>query len=393
MSDRTVLVTDGQLRSALAVVRSLGRRNVDVVCGESSRIVTSSFSRYVSDSVRYPSPVDDPDGFLAFLTDYLASTDVDAVVPVHHVTTKLLSEHKPELERYTNLPVPDYEVFARGWNKAETFRAARRANVPRPRTAQPESEEAARDVAADIGFPVVVKPPDGYGSVGVRFVRSADEFDSAYADVRSDHPNPLVQERIPREGRGMGVGLFYDRDGELRGQFAYQRLREYPPSGGPSTLRESIDREDLLYYGRELLDEMGWTGVAMVEFKLDPRDGTPKLMEVNPRFWGSLHLPYYAGVDFPWLAYRHALGKQPEPALEYDVGVRCRFLLPGDILYLLSKRDRQAVAEFFPLVADDLYYDIPTRDDPLPVLGRLLAMGRFAFSPRMWKRVVFRNST
>ncbi len=41
----------------------------------------------------------------------------------------------------------------------------------------------------------------------------------------------------------------------------------------------------------------------MVEFKLDPRDNTPKLMEINPRFWGSLALAIESGVNFPYLLY------------------------------------------------------------------------------------------
>lgn len=39
----------------------------------------------------------------------------------------------------------------------------------------------------------------------------------------------------------------------------------------------------------------------MVEWKVDLRDGRPKLMEINPRFWGSLELAVRSGVNFPSL--------------------------------------------------------------------------------------------
>lgn len=35
-----------------------------------------------------------------------------------------------------------------------------------------------------------------------------------------------------------------------------------------------------------LLDAFGWSGVAMVEYKVDERSGEPVLMEINGRFWG-----------------------------------------------------------------------------------------------------------
>jgi len=34
-------------------------------------------------------------------------------------------------------------------------------------------------------------------------------------------------------------------------------------------------------------ESLDWHGVAMVEFWIDSRDGKPKLMEINPRFWGT----------------------------------------------------------------------------------------------------------
>jgi predicted ATP-grasp superfamily ATP-dependent carboligase len=87
-------------------------------------------------------------------------------------------------------------------------------------------------------------------------------------------------------------------------------------------------------HARALLDNAGWHGIAMVEFKVAP-DGTPYLMEINTRFWGSLQLAIDAGVDFPWLLYQVATGTPPQTVTDYRVGIRLRWLL-GDLdsLYL-----------------------------------------------------------
>jgi predicted ATP-grasp superfamily ATP-dependent carboligase len=71
-----------------------------------------------------------------------------------------------------------------------------------------------------------------------------------------------------------------------------------------------------------LLKELQWAGVADVEFMIDPRDGTPKLMEINPRFWSSLYLALECGVDFPWLLVQTALMKRSNPSLVTKKGLK-----------------------------------------------------------------------
>ncbi len=74
----------------------------------------------------------------------------------------------------------------------------------------------------------------------------------------------------------------------------------------------------------------------MVEYKVDERTGTPYLMEVNGRFWGSLQLAVDAGVDFPALLVRAALGQPLPPPPEYREGVRLRWLW-GDVDHLIAR--------------------------------------------------------
>jgi len=68
----------------------------------------------------------------------------------------------------------------------------------------------------------------------------------------------------------------------------------------------------------------------VVEFRIDARDGRPKLLEINPRFWGSLALSVQSGVEFPYVLYQLATGGTCRPALDYRTGVRTRQLL-GDV--------------------------------------------------------------
>jgi hypothetical protein len=132
-------------------------------------------------------------------------------------------------------------------------------------------------------------------------------------------------------------------------------------------------------YATALLDELGWHGVAMVEFKQSLRDGEPRLMEINGRFWGSLQLAIDAGVDFPRLLVDGVRNGHFAPQPPYRIGVRNRWFW-GDVdslLLTLSGRSPsggarpsrfRAILEFMKLGGRDLYYENPKLRDFRPWL-------------------------
>ena len=100
-------------------------------------------------------------------------------------------------------------------------------------------------------------------------------------------------------------------------EFAHRRIHEYPGAGA-STMAESLDSLMVSRLGRMIMSRLGWTGLAMVEFRgADPAEGL-KLLEVNPKLWGSMDLALASGVDFPYLAYMMSMGlevKRPRPRI------------------------------------------------------------------------------
>ena len=102
----TVFVTDGSERSALAIVRALGKRGMAVVVGDSEHVSLASRSRYCVRHVTYPSPHDDRIGFARFLLDFVSQGGIDLVVPVTDVTTHAVCTHQDALHEYTATAVP-----------------------------------------------------------------------------------------------------------------------------------------------------------------------------------------------------------------------------------------------------------------------------------------------
>lgn len=392
MMEPTVFITDGHWRKSLAAVRSLGREGVRVVVGESTRLATAAFSRYCRKTTVYPSPLLRPEAFVAGLLDTLSRRPYQMLLPMEDETLRLVSEHRHEFSRLTYLLIPSPEKLNIARNKAEVIRLARHLGLPTPRTWFIEDTAQLRALSDRLPYPVVIKPRSASGALGVSYVETAGDLVGQYLATHQRFPYPLIQERIPRGGAGYGASFLMDDNHRVKAAFVHKRLREYPVSGGASTLRESVRHDDIRDMARTLLKALDWVGVAMVEFKLDPRDGIPKLMEINPRFWGSLSLAIAAGVNFPYLLYRMSRGEDISPVENYRIGTRCRWLLPGDILHFFHNPERMKLTpSFFHFLDRRMSYDILSLDDPLPALGRLLTPLTFLYDADMKHRLRMRK--
>jgi predicted ATP-grasp superfamily ATP-dependent carboligase len=377
----SIFVTDGAQRSALAVLRALGKAGIAVTSGETTQPSLAGSSRYCRRAVCYPSPVHDQDRFAEYLREEMRRGSYRVLLPMTDITTLMVSDMK-EMIRPTHAPIPSSEQVRRAQDKGEVLRLARELNIGLPTTCMLDSCDRIEDVARTIGYPVVIKPRwsryqrDGEWFDGnVSYANDSQELITKYREASLEIPNPIVQELI--EGAGVGVFLLL-WDGELKGAFCHRRMREKPPSGGVSVLRESIPLDqELLQRSVALLKRIGWQGVAMVEFKMDGRDGRAKLMEVNGRFWGSLQLSIDAGINFPLMLYRLATGEKVESAFDYRVGVKTRWLL-GDLDHLWirlrngnsgmyeHKSRLRACLDFLKFYQKDLHYEVFKLHDPRP---------------------------
>lgn len=376
-----VLILEGAKSAALAIVRSLGKKGIDVTVGERTKFCTAGISKYCKSRIKYPAPEVDRDFFLKNILKEVKKEKYDVVYPVAGETTLPISEHKNEFLLYTKIPIPDYETIEKADNKTLTLQIAAQSGIPCPKTYFPQDLEEIDGIAKEAEFPVVIKPRRKLRWINGRLVRtkvtrenyafSSSELKIRYKKISEKSKLPLIQEYVPGDSYGFFALLNHS---EPRATFAHRRIREYPITGGASTLRESIYNDEIKELGLGLLKAMNWHGVAMVEFKLDNRDNKFKLIEVNGRWWGSLPLAIASGVDFPYLLHKMVTEGDVEPVTEYKIGVKCRLLIPNDLLWLIgslrhSPRRMEVLLEFFKF--RNMYYDIISKDDPLPILGAL----------------------
>lgn len=324
-----VLITDSGYKHALGAARSLGRNGIYVIAGATNRYAPTFFSKYCRERLIYPHPRDS-DGFANFILNYVKKKKIDVVLPIGYLTSTALSKHKSEISGYTILPIADWKSMEIAANKDKTLELAEGLRIRVPRIF--------RNIAEIKNFPIVAKriKESGY----VRYINSFDELD------RSGLSDSILQEYIPGNGYGFFALLNH---GNLRAFFMHKRLREYPITGGPSTAAESIYDPKLKEMSLRLLKALNWHGVAMVEFKKDNRDGEYKLMEINPKFWGSLDLAIASGVDFPYLAVKMATDGDVDQISDYRIGLKFRWPFPDDFLHLLARPNSfgRFIGDFF----------------------------------------------
>ena len=394
----SVLVTDGHFRKTLAVVRSLGWKGIEVTVGERTFLNTSFFSKYCRRRLIYPSPRQCPDQFIEFFLDEIRKNDYECIFPMEEETLLLLARYQSEISRHTYFLSPDLEKVEFVRDKGNLMRFAEAHGIPIPKTFQiPSSPELCEVQHAEskevqglnhvldkIPIPAVIKPRISSGSLGIVYVKGKEDLDSSYQSVHQRFPFPLIQEWVPDGGGTYGLSALFDEGSNVKAAFVHKKLRMYPIKGGPSTLGEGVEHPQIMELGLCLLKSLNWVGVGMVEFKVDPRDGIPKLMEVNPRFWGSLQLAIVSGVDFPYLILKMARRESFKPVLHYKVGKRFRWLLLGDILHFLNNPDRLHLhPSFFRFFDPNTSYDVFSRDDPLPLLGSAATLFTFLYDPEM----------
>jgi predicted ATP-grasp superfamily ATP-dependent carboligase len=383
-----VFITDGHWRKSLAAVRALGKKGIKVTVGESTRLATAAFSKYCHRAVVYPSPHHRPSEFIDFLLKELSRASYQMLLPMEDETLHLISGYHTEFTHLTYLPIVSFEKLSFAQRKDKILQMAEKHGIPIPKTWYIDDISQINKLKNSLPYPIVIKPKKSSGAVGICYSDKPGDLMEQYLSVHQRFPYPLIQELIPQEGPGYGASFLLDERGRVKASFVHKRLREYPVTGGASTLRESVRRDDIRDMAQVLLNALNWFGVGMVEFKVDPRDNIPKLMEVNPRFWGSLSLAVQAGVNFPYLLYRMSRGENFKPVEHYQIGKRCRWLLPGDILHFIYNPTRRSlVPEFFNFWDGNTAYDILSIEDPLPTLGRILTPLTFLYNADMKERL------
>jgi D-aspartate ligase len=367
------LVLGGNL-NGLTVARSLGRRLIPVWIATPPSIKLASYSRYVQRTLRWPD--EECDAQVEYLLELASRHNLTgwALFPTGDESAALLAKFHAELSRHYRVTTPTVEVLRWAYDKRLTYRLAEQERVDHPLTLNPASEADLE--TAVCSFPVILKPA---AHVAVnRFtaekawpVTNRNELLARYREARRYVPPELilVQELIPGGGESQFSYAALCRDGCPITSLTARRTRQYPIDFGySSSFVETQDVPEIVAASQRLLAAIRYTGLVEIEYKLDPRNGRYKLLDINPRLWTWSALGARAGIDFPYLLWRMTMN---EPVTEQKARTGVRWMrvstdLPAAIHEML--RGRLSVAAYLRSFRAPIQFAMFASDDLLPGL-------------------------
>jgi len=373
-------------RSALNVIRSLGRLGVQVHQGSDNTSSICRFSKYTRQEIIFPNAADNEDLWIAKLEEILKKEKYDLVIPTADNYLIPIIKNRKIFEKYSKLAIPDDRGFLYSYDKSKTFELAEQLGIPCPFSRKIEKISELKEFEPELTFPIIVKPVSSKVwhnnkkySLKVEYAENLKQLNEILNKVVKITP-VLVQSF--HSGVGVGQELLLNK-GKIIAAFQHERIHE-PLKGGGSSYRKSIElNQNLLSYSERILKKLQWNGVAMVEYKYNKKEDSYVLMEINGRFWGSLPLAIHAGVDFPALLFKMMVNGSSTPQTKYNVNTYCRNLT-RDLDWFkenIRSGNKKTYVDEYPLyklffeIKNVLllreHFDTIVIDDPIPGIKQL----------------------
>ncbi len=373
-----VLITNGEQRSALAVVRSLGCRGIKtIVVSEYSKNI-SACSKYCYRAYQCRPLKTDENGFLKDIKNIIQKEHLQYILPITDLSMYLLLDPANGVPYELIRQLPNFELFSFASDKYQLLKLCKDLKISIPTTYFLDDFSQLEYYRDKLRFPIVIKPGQSIRKIKNKWfagrVKIANDYEEltriCYQDIIYHFPF-LLQEKV--KGYGYGVFTIF-KDGQAVAYFGHKRLREKPPTGGVSVLCESVElNHELLTVAEKILTVIQWNGPVMIEFKFNKQSRQYYVMEINGRFWGSLQLAIDAGVDFPWLLFNPHISSKSR--IDYKTGTKLRWLL-GDLDHhlALTKTELRSfhklkhIFRFFTYKENNVRLEVLCKNDMRPFL-------------------------
>ncbi len=366
---KSILVLDGNSSQCLPLIRAFYKdgHRVSLVC---PGICSSGyFSRYVNKKLIWPKITGNEKRFYQIFFDHIQKKDYDLVFGLSDVSTAMLAYHKSDIEKYVQTVVPDYKIYEQAADKYLTMQLCMRNKIPCPLTFN-DKEISEENFKEKLKYPIVVKPQKGVGSVGFTIVPDRMSLLNQLPLLKNEFGSLIIQEYIPNR-KQYTAEVICDRKSEVKACVISEKKRFFPILGGTSSCNETINCPEIRQIAEKLLKVIKWTGIANVDFVLDPRDNIPKVIEINPRIGATVKIAFLAGINFSRMLLSLSRSEVIPPATEYKKGIVMRNLLLDLFWFLFStmKQKRITRPAYFKFVGRNIYYQSFQLDDPAPLLG------------------------
>jgi D-aspartate ligase len=357
---------------ALGVARSLGRKGIPVIFLSDCNPL-AAYSRYTVRHILWPG-ANHPDA-AAWLLDLAHRYRLDGwtLFPAADAEVRLIAHHHADLSSSFRLCTPPWETTKWAGDKHLTYQKAAALGIDHPRT---YSVSEATDLATlDCRFPLILKPAVKEGRNALTNSKAWQVDDHDMLARRFSEAAPLagsggvvVQELIPGDGSAQFSYAAVCKDGRPVVSMVARRTRQHPADFGTGTYVETVEDDCIEAIAERFLAAIGYSGTVEMEFKMDSRDASFKLLDVNPRVWTWNSLGTVAGVDFPLTMWRMAVGDNL-PRVRARAGAAWVYVsrdLPGACREMLA--GKLSPITYLRCFGKPMGFAAFAADDPVPAL-------------------------
>jgi predicted ATP-grasp superfamily ATP-dependent carboligase len=301
MKDKlSVLIPDGEDDSIpLAVLRCLAQApglKINVLA--SKRWAPIRFSRFRAGFFNHNKISFDRER-LDVILQTAKKSKADIILPVEQATIRLIAKHREEVESIAALPpIPTPELIDAVSDKWLLAEILERENIPHPATILYQRSKSYEQDVESLSFPVLVKPLDGFGGDGIIYFNELPELTEYLKNGR--HSDRFIIQSFIR-GYDIDCSVLC-QNGEILAYTIQKGLLPGKKRFEPAVSIEFLYDKQVYDVIQRLMCNLNWSGVAHIDLRYDETDNKPKIIEVNPRYWGSLAGSLVAGINFPHLA-------------------------------------------------------------------------------------------
>lgn len=368
-----VLLTEGACRQTLPMAKAFRALGCQVTTLNATTLDVGNVSRYPRKKIVDCCSDTDVAGTKDAIEKILKSEKYDLVVPMSDFTASLLAREKKYFSQYAEIATNDWLIFNQAFDKFNTMKICMEKEIPCPKTFL---DVRLIEDLEEINYPVVIKPRSACGSIGFNIAQDTEKLGKLLGDADENLGPMLVQEYIPQTGKQFNAHLFLDNNHEIRMALVAEKTRWFPMDGGASTLCLTVDKPEIIESCSRLLKEMKWVGYCDVDLMLDPRDNTPKIIEVNARISANVKICFLAGMNIARLILENTFGERVTHYEGYKEDIRLRYF-HTDLLWFINSENRfRSEPSWFSIknTSDQIF----SLSDPLPWFGfTLQAIGKY----------------
>ncbi len=308
---KSILIPDGESHLLIYVINCLGHApGIKIYVMSSLKRNPVRFSKYVSKYKYYQKTKDDGEWVHNINTE-IKRNKIDILMPIFEIGIRRILKNKEFLDQSTLLTaLPDLKTFTTAINKWKLAGYCENNQIPVPKSfLYTKGDKLLASSFEGIKFPVIIKPLEGFGGgIGIEVFKSRERL-VKHLQEKVDQPT-IIQNFI--KGYDIDCSILA-KDGEILAYTIQKGNLTGKTPFMPHIGLEFVSNSELYEVVEKLIKSLKWDGVAHLDLRYDEEEDLYKVIEVNPRFWGTLDASYLMGINFPYLLIYLTLGHQIDP--------------------------------------------------------------------------------